>query len=210
MALAGPFEMNVKIKQGKNFVVHNNCWFFFDAQEAQKISKHTVVWWIQLYLDSPLAGILISAHSNGLRVWQLYRLGGSKWRFISPLYLKSSLCRQREQGLFDMDMTKLDFNKFDLPWSTKNPKSTRISYGGFSQIQSHLEFKFEIILCIALLKYCVYIGTCPSNSRSGRGNSKIFTAIPKPHHFLNILVPPLLYPPMLVLTAYFIILSTWG
>ena len=31
---AGPFEMNVKIEQGSNFVVQNDSRLFFDAQEA--------------------------------------------------------------------------------------------------------------------------------------------------------------------------------
>ena len=42
-------------------------------------------------LDSPRAGILISALSNGHRVPQLYRLGRSKWRLGNPLYAKGSL-----------------------------------------------------------------------------------------------------------------------
>ena len=35
--------MNVKIKQGLDFDVDNRCRLFFDAQEAKKVSKHTVV-----------------------------------------------------------------------------------------------------------------------------------------------------------------------
>ena len=37
------FEMNKKIEQGSNFVVGNGSRLFFDAQEAKKVSKHTVV-----------------------------------------------------------------------------------------------------------------------------------------------------------------------
>ena len=35
--------MNVKIEQELNFVVDNNRLLFLDAQEARKVSKHTVV-----------------------------------------------------------------------------------------------------------------------------------------------------------------------
>ena len=37
------FEMNVKIEQELNFVVDNDSRLFLDAQEAKKVSKHTVV-----------------------------------------------------------------------------------------------------------------------------------------------------------------------
>ena len=40
---AEPFEMNVKIEQGLNFVVDNDSRLFFDAQEAKKVSERTVV-----------------------------------------------------------------------------------------------------------------------------------------------------------------------
>ena len=43
---AEPFEMNVKIEQGSDFVIGNRRWLFFDAQEAKKVSKPTVVQWI--------------------------------------------------------------------------------------------------------------------------------------------------------------------
>ena len=39
---AEPFEMNVKIEQGLNFVVHNDSRLFLDAQEAKKVSERTV------------------------------------------------------------------------------------------------------------------------------------------------------------------------
>ena len=35
--------MNVKIKQELNFVVDNDRRLFLDAQEAKKVSEHTVV-----------------------------------------------------------------------------------------------------------------------------------------------------------------------
>ena len=35
--------MNVKIDQGSDFDVDNSCQLFFDAQEAKKVSKRTVV-----------------------------------------------------------------------------------------------------------------------------------------------------------------------
>ena len=38
---AEPFEMNVKIEQELNFVVDDSRWFL-DAQEAKKVSEHTV------------------------------------------------------------------------------------------------------------------------------------------------------------------------
>ena len=38
-----PFERSVKIEQGSNFVVDNDSGLFFDAQEAKKVSKRTVV-----------------------------------------------------------------------------------------------------------------------------------------------------------------------
>ena len=65
----------------------------------------------------PAGGNSNKRHSNGLRVRQLCRLGGSKWRFISPLYSATSLCRlwqQLEEGLFDMYMIwqNLGFDKF--------------------------------------------------------------------------------------------------
>ena len=53
-----------------NVKVDNSRRLSFDAQEVKKINELTVY--------SPLAGILISAHSNRLRVRQLYRLGRSK------------------------------------------------------------------------------------------------------------------------------------
>ena len=40
---AEPFEMNVKIEQGSDFDVDNGHRLFFDAQEAKKVSKRTVV-----------------------------------------------------------------------------------------------------------------------------------------------------------------------
>ena len=40
---AEPFEMNVKIEQELNFVVDNDSRLFLDAQEAKKVSEHTVV-----------------------------------------------------------------------------------------------------------------------------------------------------------------------
>ena len=43
MDLAEPFEMNVKIEQGSDFDVDNGRRLFFDAQEAKKVSKRTVV-----------------------------------------------------------------------------------------------------------------------------------------------------------------------
>ena len=36
-----PFEMNVKIKQELNFVDYSQL--FLDAQEAKKVSEHTLV-----------------------------------------------------------------------------------------------------------------------------------------------------------------------
>ena len=39
---AEPFEMNVKIEQELNFVVDDSR-LFLDAQEARKVSEHTVV-----------------------------------------------------------------------------------------------------------------------------------------------------------------------
>ena len=39
---AEPFEMNVKIEQELNFVVDNDSRLFLDAQEAKKVSEHTV------------------------------------------------------------------------------------------------------------------------------------------------------------------------
>ena len=68
MALGG------KIEQGSNFVVQNDSRLFFDAQEIKGERTYSS----SMNLDSPLSGILISAHSNGLRVRQLCRLGGSK------------------------------------------------------------------------------------------------------------------------------------
>ena len=41
-------------------------YLFFIDYEAQKVSLRLVNRGIQLYLDSPLAGILITARSNGL------------------------------------------------------------------------------------------------------------------------------------------------
>ena len=38
---AEPFEMNIKIEQELNFVVDNSR-LFLDAQEAKKVSEHTV------------------------------------------------------------------------------------------------------------------------------------------------------------------------
>ena len=35
--------MNVKIEQELNFVVDNDSQLFLDAQQAKKVSKHTVV-----------------------------------------------------------------------------------------------------------------------------------------------------------------------
>ena len=46
--------------------VANTCLFFVD-NEGQKVSLRLVNQRIQVYLDSPLVGILINAHSNGLR-----------------------------------------------------------------------------------------------------------------------------------------------
>ena len=40
---AEPFEMNVKIEQRSDFVVDNGRRLFFNAQEAKKVSEHTVV-----------------------------------------------------------------------------------------------------------------------------------------------------------------------
>ena len=34
---AETFEMNVKIEQGSNFVIHNDSRLFFDAQETKKV-----------------------------------------------------------------------------------------------------------------------------------------------------------------------------
>ena len=47
-------------------IVAKTCLFFIDY-EAQKVSLCLVNREIQPYLDSLLAGILINAHSNGLR-----------------------------------------------------------------------------------------------------------------------------------------------
>ena len=46
--------------------VAKTCPFFVD-NEVQKVSLRLVNQGIQVYLDSPLAGILINARSNGLR-----------------------------------------------------------------------------------------------------------------------------------------------
>ena len=35
--------MNVKIKQGSDFDVHNGRQLFLDAQDAKKVSKRTVI-----------------------------------------------------------------------------------------------------------------------------------------------------------------------
>ena len=35
--------MNIKIEQELNFVVDNDSRLFLDAQEAKKVSKHTIV-----------------------------------------------------------------------------------------------------------------------------------------------------------------------
>ena len=43
MTWAEPFEMNVKIEKESDFDVDNSCQLFFDAQEAKKVSKCTVV-----------------------------------------------------------------------------------------------------------------------------------------------------------------------
>ena len=43
MDLGKPFEMNEKIEQGSDFNVDNGRRLFLDAQEAKKVSKHTVV-----------------------------------------------------------------------------------------------------------------------------------------------------------------------
>ena len=43
---AEPFELNVKIEQGSNFVIDNDSQLFFDAKEAKKVSECTVVQWI--------------------------------------------------------------------------------------------------------------------------------------------------------------------
>ena len=40
---AESFEINVKIEQELNFVVDNDSILFLDAQEAEKMSKRTVV-----------------------------------------------------------------------------------------------------------------------------------------------------------------------
>ena len=39
---AEPFEMNVKIEQELNFVLDKDRRLFLDAQEAKKVSEHTV------------------------------------------------------------------------------------------------------------------------------------------------------------------------
>ena len=40
------FKMNIKNEQGLNFVIGNDSRLFFNAQEAKKVSKHTVARWI--------------------------------------------------------------------------------------------------------------------------------------------------------------------
>ena len=35
--------MNIKIEQELNIIVDNDSWLFFDAEEAKKVSKLTVV-----------------------------------------------------------------------------------------------------------------------------------------------------------------------
>ena len=52
--------------------------------KGERTYSRLVDWWIYMYLDSLLAEILISAHSNRLQVQQLYQLGGLKWKLISP------------------------------------------------------------------------------------------------------------------------------
>ena len=40
---AEPFEINIKMEQGSDFVIGNRRQLFFDAQEAKKVSERTVV-----------------------------------------------------------------------------------------------------------------------------------------------------------------------
>ena len=70
-------KVNVKIERRFD-LCHRN--FFLAGYEAQKVHLCYIDRWIQRYLDSPLARILISAHSN-----ELCGLAAAPTRYIEML-----------------------------------------------------------------------------------------------------------------------------